>query len=85
MLLVMVSGVSLALRRFSRIRSKTTIVSFKEYPISVRKAAIIARLILKSPIPSASPTDVVAIYVQAVTAPSVMHTSCTSAAIAAIP
>ena len=56
MLLVITCGLrERALPRFSRIRSKTTIVSFSEYPMSVRKAAIIARLILKSPIKSVSP------------------------------
>lgn len=61
MLSVTIFGFSWALLRFSLIRSKTTIVSFSEYPISVKKAAMIARLILKSPIRSFSPIGLAAI------------------------
>ncbi len=54
------------LPRFSRMRSKTTTVSFTEYPTSVRNAATIGRLIFASTIPSMFATA---------TMPSVIATS----------
>ena len=61
------SGVFLYLRKFSRTRSKTTTVSFSEYPTIVNRAAIIAKsnLICKR-----------------LKMPIVITMSCTSAAIA---
>lgn len=55
MLSLIIWGFSLSLWRFSLMRSKITIVSLSEYPMMVRNAAIIARLILKSPISSIWP------------------------------
>ena len=71
--------------RFSRTRSKTTIVSFSEYPTIMRKAATIGRSILKSFNQNGCVPVHCTIQPARHTMPAAMITSCAKASTAARP